>query len=183
MKDLLFYPCIITQGLLTKVFHIQLWDVFPYSPKRRFIWLKTVLRITESQSMLSWKIFIGTVESTSWSCTGHLKNDTVCLRTLSRHLLSSLKLAADSFPGEPGQCPTTLWGKKLLPDYPTETSSNQLQAGLLSPDLDHKSEEKQYLPLCFPSLNDTKRYLLSLFSELNKTSIPIAFIYLFSVYN
>lgn len=112
MKDLLFYPCIITQGLLTKVFHIQLWDVFPYSPKRRFIWLKTVLRITESQSMMSWKIFIGTVESTSWSCTGHLKNDTVCLRTLSRHLLSSLKLAADSFPGEPGQCPTTLWGKK-----------------------------------------------------------------------
>lgn len=61
--------------------------------------------IIESQNIPSWKVHIKVTGSNSWFHTAPLKNHTILLRALSRHLLCSGKINAMICPEETIPCP------------------------------------------------------------------------------
>lgn len=61
------------------------------------------------------------MKSNSWPCTGHPNNPTTIFRMLSKHVLSSVRLGAVTFPV---QCPAIFWGETLsLPSFPASILS------------------------------------------------------------
>lgn len=81
----------------------------PGVPAHRHPCRAAVKTNSENQNLLNWEEPRGIIKTNSWPCTGHPKNPTLCLRTLSKFSCTSGSLGAVIIPWSACSGPNHLW--------------------------------------------------------------------------
>lgn len=102
----------------------------------------SIHKITESQSMLSWKGPIKIIEYNSWPCTGHLKELHHASESIVQTLFEPCQVwCCDYSSGDPVPLPYHPLGEETFSNIKPEPRLTQLQAIPSSPVTDHHREE------------------------------------------